>query len=472
MQGLNLWIFSIAAFILDSLASAQSLEVVFSPSAIKQSHLEKAREWIVQTESSLDIAMYSMSESSSDLIKAIAIARTRNIPVRLLFDKANADRLKPQGSLSAKLEEMGVDVRYINKIMHHKFALLDARSQDQKGNPSLITGSANWTNSAATTYDENTIFVRNEPALIQVYRQEFDRLWANSRDFIWQDLPSDLSVDAIPSKEDSKSLAVFTSDNFQVTKSRYGLGFSTIEGKNTVSDVIVAAILSAKTSIKIASGHFRSHAIAQALLEAKNSNPQLDVKIYLDAQEFISYSYQKEQKAKQDSCLATSVSTEDTNQCYEKGYYYSYEAQAAGLDLRFKSYAYRWHYTYAPQMHHKYMIIDDRQLLSGSYNYSDNAEHGTMENLMILNAASHPDVLASFIANYASIWELDRSSYQPLLGVIAQTDNVPIVFRAMALSWQEFSELKKAIYDNCKLINSEDYRTHPEHHLTCPRNSP
>jgi len=463
-----------------NLLSAQNLnkraqtefKVVFSPAPSSESHLEHVKQWIDQAQSSIDIAMYSMSRSSSDIIKAIQAARSRQVRVRLLFETANSDSKSPEGTLSSQMEDLGVDVRYINKIMHHKFALIDARGSDLQGEPRLITGSANWTPSAATFYDENTVFVKGDLKLIQEYRREFDNLWAHSRDFSWAGIESDLNTDPIllDTEQSMFSKAAFTSDNFRVTTSRYGYGFTEIQGRNTVSDEIVAQIKSARKSIKIASGHFRSHPIATALLQAMKEQPELDIQVYLDNQEYISYSGQLEQKQKRELCLESADSASATEACYDRGYYYSYEAQAAGISLRFKSYAYRWHYSYAPQMHHKYLIIDDHSVVTGSYNFSDNAEHATMENILIVSAEHAPGIVADFVANFTGMWDQNRDALPALQQRIQTSDTIPLVFPAMALNWSELTALKRSLVANCKPIHSDEFRKYPEKHTVCMRN--
>mgnify|MGYP001826322038 CR=1 FL=1 len=52
--------------------------------------------------------------------------------------------------------------------------------------------------------------------------------------------------------------------------------------------------------------------------------------------------------------------------CMDKGFYFSFPLHEAGIDLKFKHYAYRWHYSYAPQMHHQYLIFDGRKVNDGT----------------------------------------------------------------------------------------------------------
>ena len=83
------------------------------------------------------------------------------------FDDEKAEDL---GSDIYHLKEMGVPVRTDKDPdhMHHKYALFDRRR--------LLTGSYNWTRSAALRNEENFI-VTNEVKLVDRFGVHFDRLW-------------------------------------------------------------------------------------------------------------------------------------------------------------------------------------------------------------------------------------------------------------------------------------------------------
>ena len=55
--------------------------------------------------------------------------------------------------------------------MHHKFAVFD-HSQ-------VITGSYNWTRSAAEHNRENLV-ISHDPQLVEPYQRAFERLWAET----------------------------------------------------------------------------------------------------------------------------------------------------------------------------------------------------------------------------------------------------------------------------------------------------
>lgn len=454
---------------------ASDVQVIFSPQPYETSHLAKAVELIDAADRSLDIAMYSFRDGR--ILDAIERATARGLAVRVIFNSANDHRRDPEGTMSADLEDRGADVRWINKIMHHKFLLVDGAqtSLDEARDAVLMTGSGNWSSSAGSRYDENTLIVRNHPELALRFGQEFNHLWSNSRDFEWntaltysETMP--IADADIPDAEGAD--AAFTSANFRsYVSSRYGNTFSVIRGENNVADRIVSIIESAETSIYVASGHLRSRPIAEALIRKAAESPDLDVRIYLDGQEFVSEWAHDNQLTELDECLAAAGSSvARTQTCYDRGFMFAYQMVLEGIDLRFKHYSYRWHYSYAAQMHHKYLIVDGRHLVTGSYNLSDNAEHNTMENIVILDGAQHPEVLAAFVTNFESMWNTGRAEglYDELLGDVTEgTDSFPIVYDAMALEWHEVDTLKRAMRAACPDINSSSFRTSPERHFTC-----
>jgi len=467
----------LVAKVADQCVVTASAEVIFSPQPWHESHLARVVEMIEAAERSIDIAMYSMSDGG--VIDSIIEAAERGVSIRLLFEAANGDRSDPEGSRSARFEAAGIEVRWINKIMHHKFALFDGpREAIIDGDPgALITGSANWSYSAGTRYDENTIIVRDNAEAVARFQAEFNHLWAHSRDFVWNEDIVHLESIAIAAEDvedDPNFDAVFTSENFRTYhSSRFGETFTVIRGESAVSDRLVDMILSAEDSIWVASGHLRSRPVSEALLAAHDANPALDIRIYLDGQEYVSASGHARQERLLVECLEAAGDSESRAQdCVDRGFRFGYALHLAGIDVRYKYYAYRWDYTYAPQMHHKYLIVDGTLLATGSYNLSDNAEHNTMENMVFYSADGYPELVASFERNFESLWTTHEGdgTYDSLLDEIKDGDgDIPIVFEAMALDWAQIAVLKEAIRTACPDVVSEEYRTNARDYRSCPR---
>ena len=95
------------------------------------------------------------------------IARRRRLKVRVLTDN---DKYWDKGSDIEKLIEVGIETKADRKEshMHHKFAIFDRKR--------LLTGSYNWTRSAATSNQEN-LLVTADQQVVKKYLAEFERLW-------------------------------------------------------------------------------------------------------------------------------------------------------------------------------------------------------------------------------------------------------------------------------------------------------
>jgi phosphatidylserine/phosphatidylglycerophosphate/cardiolipin synthase-like enzyme len=454
-------------------AGGGAAEVIFSPAPAESSHLVRIAKEIDLATKSVDIAIYSYSDAK--ISEALGRAVARGVKVRFVFNDAPADARLPlasqPGTKSYKLEQAGVNVRYINKIMHHKFMIVDGPRDEmaRAKTAHLVTGSANWSSSAATRFDENTVFFQNQEELVLRFQREFDNMWAHSRDYVGKELPYELSatqiVDAaIPSAPNADAL--FTSANFSVIDTTFK---ST--GANTVADALVAGINGATRSIHIASGHLRSREVAEALIAKKQAVPALDVRVYLDGQEYIAKGTHDIQVERVETCLAEATTEAKKRACTDNNFLFGYQIGASGIDVRYKYYAYRWDHSYAPQMHHKFMAVDGTTLYTGSYNLSDNAEHNTFENMMVLKGPDYASVVGAFEANFESIWKTGRDENK-LAAVNARIDapgDFPIVFEPMALTQTEVTALKNKIRTACPAVDSAEYRSAASSHMACRR---
>jgi phosphatidylserine/phosphatidylglycerophosphate/cardiolipin synthase-like enzyme len=452
-------------------AGESSIDVIFSPQPSDATHNAEVARLIDEAQASIDIAMYSFSNAG--IKNALADAIARGVEVRMIFETANEDR-KLEGadrldSKSGELEQLGIDVRYVNKIMHHKFMIVDGPRDDlTKADTAVIaSGSANWSNSAGTRYDENTLFLSGYPEMTLRLQKEFNHLWDHSRSFEAVAFPfvaSGVEITEADIADAPDQHVHFTSDNFNIS----GTTTFTVTGRNEVADQLVEAIEGATDSIWVASGHLRLRTVAEALMAKKAADPSIDIRVYLDGQEYISDFFHDQQSDELADCLANATTDSQTRNCLDKGFLFGFAVGEAGIDVRYKYYSYRWHYTYAEQMHHKYLIIDGDELWTGSFNLSDNALHNTMENMMMFSGDEFAALVDAYEANFSAMWDTRRAGeLQALRDEIATSDVVPIVFDAMALTWSEVDDLKDHIKDHCPQINSTDFRTHPESHTVC-----
>jgi mitochondrial cardiolipin hydrolase len=125
----------------------------------------KIRQLLKTTKKSAEICVFTITDDR--ITEEILNAHRRDISVRIITDD---DKSLDAGSDIRRLEQAGVPVR-IDKTtdhMHHKFALFDADK--------LMTGSYNWTRSAARVNEENFI-ITGEGRFIRRFGDLFEKLW-------------------------------------------------------------------------------------------------------------------------------------------------------------------------------------------------------------------------------------------------------------------------------------------------------
>jgi phosphatidylserine/phosphatidylglycerophosphate/cardiolipin synthase-like enzyme len=101
------------------------------------------------------------------ITRALLEAHERGVRVRVVSD---GDKAMDPGSDIHRLRQAGVAVRVdrAEAHMHHKFAVFDRMR--------LLTGSYNWTRSAAAENQEN-VLVSDDPRLVVPFCRAFDDLW-------------------------------------------------------------------------------------------------------------------------------------------------------------------------------------------------------------------------------------------------------------------------------------------------------
>ncbi|WP_162427628.1 phospholipase D-like domain-containing protein [Pontibacter pudoricolor] len=120
---------------------------------------------IEEAEKTMKICVFTISDDR--ISEAIVRAHQRGVHIRIITDN---NKLHDAGSDIRELAAKGLDVR-IDKTrshMHHKFAIFDETR--------VLTGSYNWTRSAAM-YNHENILVTDNLSIVQDYSREFDRLW-------------------------------------------------------------------------------------------------------------------------------------------------------------------------------------------------------------------------------------------------------------------------------------------------------
>jgi phospholipase D len=122
---------------------------------------------IKKANSTINIMIYSLTYWP--IAESLIIANEKGIKIRILFESDNID----QWSMYDLLKRSGIECRKDSNqtLLHDKIMILD--------NSIVITGSANYTNAAKTTNNENIVIIRDRQ-ISNSYQKEFNRIWAIS----------------------------------------------------------------------------------------------------------------------------------------------------------------------------------------------------------------------------------------------------------------------------------------------------
>ncbi len=121
--------------------------------------------------SHLQICVFTISDDY--ITDAIIGSHKRGTQIKIITDN---DKSLDEGSDIEQIAKLGITVKMDRTTdhMHHKFMLVDGKS--------LITGSYNWTRSAAKFNHENILLTR-EVGVVKSFLKEFDQLWKVTEEF-------------------------------------------------------------------------------------------------------------------------------------------------------------------------------------------------------------------------------------------------------------------------------------------------
>lgn len=158
------WLHDITRVIRKSAPSAESVrsEALFSPA---DDCWQKIASMLKSARHSVDICVFTITDNR--IANEIEAAHKRGVKVRIVTDN---DKANDRGSDAERLAHVGIEVRVDRTSfhMHHKFAVFDKNR--------LLTGSYNWTRSAAESNEENFL-IADDGRLIADFQREFERLW-------------------------------------------------------------------------------------------------------------------------------------------------------------------------------------------------------------------------------------------------------------------------------------------------------
>ncbi len=139
-------------------------QVYFSPGSACLEAILTALNQAIKT---INLCVFTISDDR--ITRAIIDCHRRGIAVRIITDN---DKIYDLGSDIETMLKAGIHIKTddTSHHMHHKFAVIDGIS--------VLTGSYNWTRSAAENNHEN-LMVTQDAAVVKSYQKEFNRLWAD-----------------------------------------------------------------------------------------------------------------------------------------------------------------------------------------------------------------------------------------------------------------------------------------------------
>ncbi len=134
------------------------IELYFSPNDEVSTRIEQALD-VASTSVAVQLLVFTYDQLADALVRAVQ----RGVAVTGVIenvDDASSDYSYVR-SRGAKLEAHTPD-----EVVHHKYAVIDAQAGDAA---TIITGSHNWSYSAETFHDENTLIITGSAALAELY---------------------------------------------------------------------------------------------------------------------------------------------------------------------------------------------------------------------------------------------------------------------------------------------------------------
>lgn len=145
-----------------TVSQPETTDVYFSPGDACRNVIMRSIEAATQK---LNICVFTISDDH--IANSLLLAHKKGVQIKIITDN---DKSFDVGSDIEQLAGAGIDIRMdsTSNHMHHKFMVSDQGT--------LLTGSYNWTRSAARYNHENLIVIR-QPRVIKSFQQEFDQLW-------------------------------------------------------------------------------------------------------------------------------------------------------------------------------------------------------------------------------------------------------------------------------------------------------
>lgn len=308
---------------------------------------DTVRAYIDRAEQTLEYAVYNTT--TTGIATSLNNAYDRGVQIRIVAEASNSN--SALNNLNAAIPILfRQDAQ--GSGMHHKFMVIDA---DDPNNAFTMSGSTNYTNGSFYT-DANNLVVIEDQALARCYRMEFDEMWGGSG--------------AQPNLTNSK----FGPDKTDNTPHFFNVGGTLIESSFSPSDGTTAriddALRTTDATVEFALFAFTMNSLVSALTTV-DALPGRTVRGIMETDDMDMGVFQ--------------------------------DLFDGGVDVRPDG-------DPDSYLHHKYAIVDraggtaaDPLVITGSHNWSYNAETLNDENTLIIHNATIAD---HFYQEWAARWTL------------------------------------------------------------------
>ncbi|PKP54131.1 MAG: hypothetical protein CVT92_00965 [Bacteroidetes bacterium HGW-Bacteroidetes-1] len=318
---------------------SHGVDAIYLPSTMDDTLIN----YIDRAKYTIDFTIYNFNNSGiSNISDALKNATNRGVRVRVIGcgTTANLGINELIGSNVHVLIAPGSSER--NGIMHNKFIVFDAQSNDPN-DPLVWTGSTNFTD-GQINLDANNVIIVQDQSLARAYQIEFEEMWGS-----YNDEPNSANAKFGFTKKNN------TPHEFMINGKRVECYFSPSDG---VNNRIVEVINTSDNDLSIATMLMTRIEMANAIAERKSEGVAVNVITNAESGN----------TAAVNTVLTEALST-----------HFTFDNVSNGL------------------MHHKFMIVDqgdassDPMVFTGSHNWSAAANNDNDENTLIF----HDDTLAN-----------------------------------------------------------------------------
>lgn len=139
------------------------IELYFAPSDGNETKIDSV---LKLAQFSVDFGMYTFT--STALSSELVDLNNQGVQIRGIVDN-----FETSDQVYYRLKQQGIDVQnhYPDALLHHKYCVIDAGHENS--DPTVVTGSFNWTYSANTINDEYS-FIIHDAAIANLFTAEFD----------------------------------------------------------------------------------------------------------------------------------------------------------------------------------------------------------------------------------------------------------------------------------------------------------